>query len=684
MKKKGVALIVVLVIIILFASLILAVVLSSTMAIRKAHYYTDKTLALEIAESGLQTVLNKMNYEKYGNGSGHQYPFGINPTGTNISEPSIQGYYPPAGAPSNLSYTAYDTDIDVSYYGPEADCDARLIDANLNVSDPTSYDTDLDLLVVTGKYKGKTAKIMCRIRGSNQAVGDLDGTNYNSFTPPRTQGSCGVAEAFNKHVIYTEILGGNGTVTIKGNGTYTTYTGSFSLTADSEATWTETTNTSIPVLSDDYKPVNPINLEPSKPTATWDKRFKDDDGSDGGTGTYTPASSPPYEAILPAGVSYSGNGTNETYTISSGTISENWIFEKADTSSTLTVIIQGNTALSTNFIIKAGKDGVPAENADIVLDFSGSNNPDIRGKLVAERDIKIENVGVSGPNQIGTTGDISLWAGRDILIDYTSSPGPVINGNIRGNDIYLKCAGNKVEINGNIYGVNTVNFQDNLNTVDGFKVNGDVTGINGVIFSSANQGKNIFYSMVSKSSMTIPDNSNFSLSIDSTNSERKAGILIYQESNATLSIGINSDIDLTIGDNQICGIMVYFDNVSVGGSNKISNITIGAGINFSNPASDKFLIINRSEDGSITINAPGKTINGSIYSAYYKDTTPSITLTNGTLTGSIFTNGTVNLNGGEVNFDPLPYKNAPGDIYKGFVGGRRVYLPVPKSWRVEW
>ena len=112
-----------------------------------------------------------------------------------------------------------------------------------------------------------------------------------------------------------------------------------------------------------------------------------------------------------------------------------------------------------------------------------------------------------------------------------------------------------------------------------------------------------------------------------------------------------------------------------------SNITISGNINFTDDKNNKFLLINHSEDGSITINAD---INGSIYSAYYKDTTPSITLNSGTLTGSIITNGRVNLNGGSVIYNSLPYKNSTGDIYKGFVGGRRVYLPVPGSWRIEW
>jgi len=453
--------------------------------------------------------------------------------------------------------------------------------------------------------------------------------------------------------------------------------------ADIEVTWTETKVTieSIPDLNPDWKPEDPETLEPTKPSPVWDKKFKDDDGNDGGTGTYTPASTA-YETTLPAGVSYSGDGTTETYTIDGASISENWIFEKADTASTLKVIIKGTTTLSSGNIIKAGKDGTtPTEDADIELDFSGSNNPDIAGKLIAERDIKIENVGVATPNQIGTSGDVTLWAGETVSINYTTADGPTINGDIRGNDINLKCGGNKIIINGKVYGVNQIKFDNNTNTTDGITINGDVIGIGGITFDPNNGGKNTVYSLITKSDLTIPNNTNFSLTIDSTNSERKAGIIIYQDADATVNLTINSYLNITVGDNQVGGIIAYFDNVSQTGTGKVSNITISGDINFTDSENNKFLLINHSEDGSIIINAD---INGSIYSAYYKDTTPSITLNSGTLTGSIITNGTVNLNGGSVIYNPLPYKNSTGDIYKGFVGGRRTYLPVPGSWRVEW
>ncbi|MCM8821068.1 MAG: hypothetical protein NC932_03870, partial [Candidatus Omnitrophica bacterium] len=70
-RRDGVAMIMVLVMIIIFAALILAVVISSTTAIRRAHFYKDKTIALQVAQAGIQEVLYRMNYSRYDTG---QYP----------------------------------------------------------------------------------------------------------------------------------------------------------------------------------------------------------------------------------------------------------------------------------------------------------------------------------------------------------------------------------------------------------------------------------------------------------------------------------------------------------------------------------------------------------------------------------------------------------------------------------
>ncbi|MBN1446063.1 MAG: hypothetical protein JW957_08165, partial [Candidatus Omnitrophica bacterium] len=64
-SSEGLAMIMVLVMVIIFAALILAVVISSSTAIRRAHYYKDKSIALQTAEAGLQDALYWMNYAGY-------------------------------------------------------------------------------------------------------------------------------------------------------------------------------------------------------------------------------------------------------------------------------------------------------------------------------------------------------------------------------------------------------------------------------------------------------------------------------------------------------------------------------------------------------------------------------------------------------------------------------------------
>jgi len=642
MRKKGIALIVVLVLVVLFSALILAVVLSATTAIRKGYWF-----------------------ETYPGDSGKIYFRGSDYTGT-------ETWYDTPPSPSNPYYQPVKGLTKPNF------CKLEFEDRN---------EIDKDEIISTGYYNGKKATIRVKVRGNN-GYGNPEHTerylgNYqwNGSGWDDLKATWGVAEAFNKHVIYSKILDySDGTI----NGNITCET-CLNENISGKATLTKQTGWLDCCKPGDWKPEAPEDSEPTKPTPAWDKKFKDDDGA----APYVSYDSTQYETTLPPGVSYSEDGTTETYTIDVvDTISENWIFEKADSADILIVKITGNTSLPSGYTIKAGKDGTsPTEDADIVLDFSDPNNPDIKGKLVAEGDIKIENVDVANPHQIGTSGGTTLWAGNEIIIDYTSGEGPEINGDIRGNEINLKCGGNKIIINGNVYGADKVNFLDNANTTDGITVNGDVIGIGGITFDSNNGGKNTVYSLVTKlvtkSDLTIPNNTHFSLVIDSTNSERKAGIIIYQDGDAILNLTINSDLNITVGDNQVGGIIVYFDNVSQTETGKVSNITISGGINFTDSENNKFLLINHSEDGSITIDASGKEVNGSIYS-YYGATTPSITVNNGTLNGSIITNGTVNLNGGSIIYNPIPYKNSTGDIYKGFVGGRRVYLPVPGSWRVEW
>ena len=195
--SDGLALIMVLVMVIIFAALIVAVVISASMAMRRAHYYKDKAIALQIAEAGLQEILFKMNYEKYGYGTGHLYPFGDGV----LKETQV---YPLGLHPTDYALVAIDPDA-------------------------TGQETRL---VSTGRYMGRSAKVYVDLRGYAK-LGDA--LNYET---------AGIPEAFNKKVIYAKtvnfVTAYPGTRTLKGNiPTSTTKPSSFPWT---DAMWTETIN----------------------------------------------------------------------------------------------------------------------------------------------------------------------------------------------------------------------------------------------------------------------------------------------------------------------------------------------------------------------------------------------------------------------------------------------------------
>jgi len=604
-KNKGVALIAVIVMIILFSSIILAVVLTSTIAIKRANFYYDKLIALEIAETGIQKLFYNLNYryEEDDTGAGGWTRRSLIGSDFRSSNYSIPEWYRNLINSKRLSesdLTKYEIEISLPEYGGKGKYILYFIDAN----SATAPEADLDLIVCKGSYRGRTATISCLLRGAgeiwtdpnkNYFYGDFKVKNTN-----RTYGSCGISEAFNKHVIYATYVSGTGS--IKGNITTTDFTG----TLPSEATLTKTSNVSIPNLKD--IPQDPLNLKPSP--SSWDMRFKDDDGQ------FPYSSSPPYVPTLPSEVTYKVNGTYEEYTINGASIGEEkkWIFEKA-ASGTLTVKITGPTTVSDKAIIKSGADG---DNADLEVDFSGSNNPNIQGQLVAERDIIIETENPN-PNPIGTEGLVILWAGRNLII---TTP----------------------------------------------QIKGDIIGINKVEFTGPNQ-VNLNGSINTKGTITIP--SDLIININATNSDKKGAIILY---NGDLTISSSSSVNITIGNNQISAILLYADTGD-------HSININSSPNFTFGETNQLAIIGYNKGGRCDINISGNIPRG-IFSKG-NNNNGNITLNSGNINGCLIANGTVNLNGGNLTYDSEPYKKN-SEVYKGFVGGRRVYVPVIGSWRIEW
>ena len=590
-KKEGVALIVVLVMIIIFASLILAVILSSTIAIRRAHYYKDKLIALQIAESGMNKILYKMNYEKYGN----------DPSGTLPSD--FQHKYPFGGGgtrvPIDSNSVAIDTEIDVSEWGPEARCFVRLIDV-------INEDTDEDELIVKGKYKGRVVTIRCKIRGSNIAgtcidyAGDLDGKNYPSLG---RKVCCGIPEAFNKHAIYAYQIEGNGNVELKGNITYETtyFTGSF--TPGSEVTWVET-KISLPEIS-----AGEFLTEPSFSTSG-----KDIFGY-GGYGVLHNGT----VLDLTSGIPRPYQGGTVEYDPSKPA----YIFHNISPSS---------------LEIEVGTD---TDVADCELDRGTFINTKITAakRIIIRDDITLE-----------TTIFYPSWKLAGIqTVPFSIDEGKTVNGDL----IVIYSKGQERD-----FGTIVTTDTDILH---------DVT-INGCIFTNIQ-------------TLDIGDN----VTINASGSSFKSAIIIKRKAWRG-TINVKSPLTVILGENQCSVFFIY--------SHDQHAATVDVNINGSIVPVDengrkvhKFLIISKVHQNlsGIKINVPGGEVYGGIYADYFfKDVGHNrIILEDGTLYGMIVTSCTVELKGGRLFYDGAIFKN-----YKKYSGlfqkGRRVYIPVPGSLRIEW
>ncbi|HOV21756.1 MAG TPA: hypothetical protein PLW95_03645 [bacterium] len=579
MRKKGIALIVVLVIVVLFSAFILIVVLSATSAIRRAHYFDDKTTALTIAEAGLQQVIYNMNYTNYDSG---YYPFGVN--SDNPLTPSWD--------------ETSETHIDTSNFGPQSSCSVRICDG-------TGEDTRI---VSTGKYRGKQARISVEIRSANPII---RGDKLNDGVGTETQG---IPEAFNKHTIYANTIGPlsvPNSVTIRGNICAAFWPSSCDAIGEYTLTDTNVSIDTIPRLASD-------------PSVTFPPSPADDNYAD------------KYDA---SGNRVEGVPTGDVSTI----INDGVWWDGVDTYYFGT---DDGTGTDTNHYVFT-PHSVKIEGANAVL----TNGVKIGNYFKCDGEVRVETAVFSGDNAVVDAETITIPTGAEI-----GEIGPTYCLIVKPSTSSSLSIGNNVTINGD-FGISPITTPINLSAGSNFR-------INGCLFT--NESLNI----------------NSPITINASPSTKKAGILLYSNVDKTFDLTIANSIGITTGENQVAGIMVYFEKpLGDDYSGKISNITISGNITLNDTENDKFLLINQSDSGYINISSD---INGSIYSAYYGGSTSSITLTNGKIYGSIITNGTVNLNGGSIIYNSEAYKKGKGDVYKGFVGGRRVYVPVPGSWRVEW
>lgn len=582
-KNKGVALIAVIVMIVLLSSIIIAVVLTATISIKRANYYNDKLTAYEIAENGIQEILYRLNYYGYREYNGNPDYTRISWIGSNLiySTVTIPKWYETeilskGFSLSNLS--KYETEISYPELGRNANCTLYFIDIN----SPTLPETDLDLIISKGNYNGRTTTISFLLRGAGEIeqftphfwYGDFAHKNTN-----RAKGICGITEAFNKHVIYANQVSGSGT-TVKGNITTTSQKPYPYPSTLKDATWTETTNVNLP----DLESIPSIPL-PTRP-ATFTENY-DNAGNCNGN------------PVLPTGVSFtppSGPYTFGTGYTQSGPVK----IEGAN--ATLT----GNCEINNYFYITGG-------------------NLTITSTVKFQNDACLEI----------ETGTLTISA----------------NSTIDG-DLKIKTSNNNTISNSNITINGSLIWEGSQLTISGTSIR-------------------IYGHLIVKGNNLIISNTATNFQINASSSNREAGIIV---NNGDLTI--SAPISITIGNNQITGILVYADT-----GNRTVNINASPYFTFPSGITNQLPIIGYNTGGGINITISGNIPRG-IFAKGNSDN-GNITINSGTINGCLIANGTVNLNGGTLTYNSDPFKNN-SEVYKGFVGGRRRYIPVPGSWRIEW
>lgn len=212
--NKGVAMIVVLAMLVIFAALIVAVVLSSTAAIRRAHFYQDRAVAVQIAQAGIQDALYWLNDKGYPNCN---YPC------TNLDNASPdywhydETYKYFQGLEAGLNTW---THTETSYNPSDISGGSCIVEFEDNA------DSDQDTITATAEYKGRRAIVSVNLRGDNGRGNDYHNDHSRFLTDwdgyQADIATWGVPEAFNKHTIYAKkvTLSNPGTITITGNIAY--------------------------------------------------------------------------------------------------------------------------------------------------------------------------------------------------------------------------------------------------------------------------------------------------------------------------------------------------------------------------------------------------------------------------------------------------------------------------------
>lgn len=522
--NKGVAMIVVLAMLVIFAALIVAVVLSSTAAIRRAHFYQDRAVAVQIAQAGIQDALYWLNDKGY---PSCNYPC------TNLDNTSPD-------------YWHYDETYKY-FQGLEAGLNTwTLTETSYNPSDISggscivefkdNADSDQDTITATAEYKGRRAIVSVNLRGNNGKGNDYhnDHSRFLTDWDGAAAGSAtwGVPEAFNKHTIYAKkvTLSNPGTITITGNIAYEQ--------PPEPDDFDESTNTNASIDIPRFSTPSILTIPNTPPP--YDRTYDDAGYVDDGSG-----SGPHPVNLLNDGVYWDGNryyiGRNNDNTDSEG-FSAN-----------------GNISFDANVII-------PDNGGDVTIDgyFKTTGNLTINQGITTDTD---------GQHCFDVDGALTIALGVAIDGDLVARKALTLNqNNING----AVCSTENITISGGEIGVSAYGGEAAVYLYN--ETGNGTISINGspTITIGENQFAGILaYVPNGTGSITINSPLTFNYATSSGNPEQFA---IVNNSN-TASVNINSDINgsiyssgnITLNNTSktITGMLVAGETVAVGNNSTI-------------------------------------------------------------------------------------------------------------------
>ena len=274
-----------------------------------------------------------------------------------------------------------------------------------------------------------------------------------------------------------------------------------------------------------------------------------------------------------------------------------------------------------------------------------------------------------------------LIAGTNLEFITGSNPVPVVDiSSLTAINSSIKTSGNLTLSGTKTIGTGVVFQPSGTITVDNNTIiNGDLI-VEGVPLTLNNNNITVNGAVLCDNAIIISNNT----TIYASTSNREAAILMESVTGDTVTISVSPAI--TLGANQIAAVIAYSNAGAVG-------VSVNANLTPTmNSSQSSIIAYAGSNTANIKIGDSAATnVNGLVY-AYSIDAVNvgNITLgaSAGNINGALVADGTVALSGGGnliLSYEISSFTGASlsNDIFSGFSGGRRAYVPVWQGWKLR-